>query len=326
MSMRTARQAIDLFSEYRPKEPHIHFIGGEPFLQYERMQKIVAYGCEKLGSNGARPVFHVTTNGTLLNQRRLVYCRQNDIELQFSLDGPREVNALGRSAASYALVMRNIDLLRRWPDYPVKVKAVITPENFRHLPQTLSYFRRMPFAEVDLSYQLDREWLPEDLSRLKQIVGKMEASIRKRKNEGGARMNGFRPQRASLSVFQCAAGKEGIAVTPTGDVYGCAMLFPWSRQAAERGTADQFRQFCLGQVATLTRKALTRRRKKVIQNPLLSGQYSRETEREKCRSCQYIWYCGICPGIILIHGINRASVPPFICQIRKTTCGAGRRS
>ncbi|MCR4507763.1 radical SAM protein [Pseudomonas sp. 32.2.56] len=63
----------------------IHFQGGEPFLQMESINEVCTNLTES--SNDVRYGFHVTTNGTILNNRAISIIQKHKIRVTVSLDG-----------------------------------------------------------------------------------------------------------------------------------------------------------------------------------------------------------------------------------------------
>jgi radical SAM protein with 4Fe4S-binding SPASM domain len=93
------------------------FSGGEPFLRFALMRRVVDY-IRAHPRRGDRPAYiSLQTNGTLLDEERVEWLRANEVIVGLSLDGnPRSHNesrpqVSGRE--SFSKVMRGIDLLQR---------------------------------------------------------------------------------------------------------------------------------------------------------------------------------------------------------------------
>jgi len=93
MEEKTAFQAVDWLIEQsrKVKKIHIGFFGGEPFLNFPLMQKIVDYGRKRFHEVDKKVEFHATTNGTLLDEKQINFIQDQDITVMISFDGPAEI-------------------------------------------------------------------------------------------------------------------------------------------------------------------------------------------------------------------------------------------
>ncbi|MFC1679843.1 radical SAM protein, partial [Elusimicrobiota bacterium] len=73
MTERTAFRAVDWLIEQsgKMKRVHLGFFGGEPFLNFPLMRKVVRYTLKKTRAAGKDVDFHATTNGTLLDEEKV---------------------------------------------------------------------------------------------------------------------------------------------------------------------------------------------------------------------------------------------------------------
>ena len=109
MSEETALRAVDFFIERSTavESPVIGFYGGEPFLEFGLIKKVVNY------VNTAYPDrncgFNLTTNLTLLNDEILDFVIKNNIHIMISIDGPEQIQNRNRvfetGKGSFAVVM-----------------------------------------------------------------------------------------------------------------------------------------------------------------------------------------------------------------------------
>lgn len=96
MSWDIAKKAIDFYYEHslEATTADINFYGGEPFLQFKLMKKIVQYSKEKF--SGKVLSFSVTSNTTLVNEEVLEFMEKNNFVFIVSLDGPKHINDSNR--------------------------------------------------------------------------------------------------------------------------------------------------------------------------------------------------------------------------------------
>ena len=94
MSEKTALKAVDFYIDIHKqkmehgiyKEPTISFYGGEPFLKFDLIKKVIEY-CK---SKNFKASFNMTTNGTIISDEMIDFIIANKIVLTFSLDGPED--------------------------------------------------------------------------------------------------------------------------------------------------------------------------------------------------------------------------------------------
>ncbi len=140
MSWETARKAIDHFFTLNDSAPFlalpnrkldIVFFGGEPLIERDLIRQVVAY------INSARRSHYqidlsATTNLTLLPDSLARFLIENNIGLDVSLDGPRQVHDLyrcdGADRGSFDTVYDNLARLRQLsPEYfATRVRAIVT--------------------------------------------------------------------------------------------------------------------------------------------------------------------------------------------------------
>lgn len=115
MDEQTALRAVDFIMSHSSdvEEITIGFYGGEPFLEYELIKKVVRYVKEVYPEKKVR--FNLTTNMTLVSDEIIDYITKNNIEIMISIDGPESVQDKYRVFASgqgsYAKVAKNVGKL-----------------------------------------------------------------------------------------------------------------------------------------------------------------------------------------------------------------------
>lgn len=134
MDEQTAFQAVDwlLRKSGDKKKIHVGFFGGEPFLNFPLMRKIVYYARKRCREEGKKVDFHATTNGTILDYEKINFIRDNEISVMVSIDGPREIHDAQRpfrnGNGSYDIIVDNCKkLLDVMPNTPAH--AVLMGDN-----------------------------------------------------------------------------------------------------------------------------------------------------------------------------------------------------
>ena len=96
MSWETAKEAVDyLYGHSMSSEDiYISFYGGEPLLMFRLIKEVVEYVKREYCQRTVH--FNLTTNGTLFTPEIVQYFIKNNIQIMFSLDGPKEVHDKNR--------------------------------------------------------------------------------------------------------------------------------------------------------------------------------------------------------------------------------------
>lgn len=154
MSLDTARRAIDFLAGASNGSCTVTFFGGEPLMELELLKEIVAYS---EAAYGRRVRFRMSTNGTLLRQSTIDFCRKHDVYFVLSLDGNKKQHDRTRSfaggAGSYETIIERLPQIFDFNPYTIAV-SVVVPETsadmaagvrnlfrrgFRYVLQTLDY-------------------------------------------------------------------------------------------------------------------------------------------------------------------------------------------
>jgi uncharacterized protein len=136
MNEEIAKKAIDFYIKHGSEMPRLAFgfYGGEPFLNFDLIKKLVPYIKQRI--RGKKYLFHITTNGTIMNDEIIQFITENDVSLMVSLDGPKEIHdsnrCFGSGKGSFDVVMKNIEKIKKVaPGYvkdKVRFSAVFTEE------------------------------------------------------------------------------------------------------------------------------------------------------------------------------------------------------
>ena len=118
MSEEVGRRAVDLaFRMSEAPSFAFEFSGGEPFLHFKLMQTLTEYILGHPDRGGRDVSLSAQTNGTLLDEERIRWARDNAVTIGVSIDGDPASHDVSRpqvnGKGSFAKVIRGIDLLQR---------------------------------------------------------------------------------------------------------------------------------------------------------------------------------------------------------------------
>ena len=121
MTSETARRTVEFFLDRNisgaETELNISFFGGEPFLELDRMEEVIAIARERRPNVYKTIKFAATTNGTVSGPRVERIVKETAMPLLVSLDGDHraaEHRPFVSGRGSYELVARNLPKLVEW--------------------------------------------------------------------------------------------------------------------------------------------------------------------------------------------------------------------
>lgn len=132
MSLKHIDKGIELMM--RSPNPHLtmEFQGGEPLLAFERVTYAIEKTKELSAKHNKTVTFVVCTNLAFISDSILDFCKQNDVLISTSLDGPAFIhdrNRRRRGNNSYELTVKGIALAREALGHD-RVSALMTASPF----------------------------------------------------------------------------------------------------------------------------------------------------------------------------------------------------
>ncbi len=92
MSKETAERSVDLAFQSTSPAITIEFQGGEPLVNFEVVQHIIAYAEEKNRTAGKTLEFTMVSNLALMTEERLAYLLDHRVQICTSIDGPKAIH------------------------------------------------------------------------------------------------------------------------------------------------------------------------------------------------------------------------------------------
>jgi uncharacterized protein len=143
MAWETLRAAMEFLAKRsgESKQIRLDFFGGEPLLAFDLIDRGVRHLKSILPPGGPAVAVTVTSNGTVLTDRILDFLLDNEVYLQFSIDGGRESHDRFRpfktsGRGSFDVILGNLQRIHdRDPEYfrtHLRIKGVLTTEQVDH--------------------------------------------------------------------------------------------------------------------------------------------------------------------------------------------------
>lgn len=221
----------------------ITFFGGEPTIQWD---EVIVPLTNYIRKNNFPIDLSMTTNGTLLNQERIQFLKNNDIKILLSIDGAPETQNFNRPAhngkKSFDLVYKNIPyILEAFPDTTFRgtIYAPTADKTF----ENYAFAAYLGFKNAFFIPDSRHPWTDEQLNNLHNeinkifasmsycfsnnqyplinfsLINKIFSSILERDIEI---FNHFNPTlKKSHSFMRCGLGTTSGSIGYDGNIYGC---------------------------------------------------------------------------------------------------------
>ncbi len=109
---------------------YIHFTGGEPFLQIDKIKKTINHIKQKrLIDNEIK--YSVYSNLTILNEKIINLLKENNIQIHSSIDGLKKENDIIRGENTFEKVINNIEKLRKQNIRVNSITTTLKNENYK---------------------------------------------------------------------------------------------------------------------------------------------------------------------------------------------------
>ncbi len=242
MEEKTAFRAVDWMIEQsgKMKKVHIGFFGGEPFLRFPLMKSIVEYAGEKVTEAGKTVDFHLTTNGTLLDDEKIAFIKEHNINAMISFDGTKELQDTQRPYAngegSYDCTVPKIKkLLEAVPETPghavivgdtdpLIVKEAMKKIGFKSIsvmPASRSLFTEDRTKAARDTVNVLQEMEKETKTWINLIRARDSQALKTLKDRGALYYGIMTLLHNSKKRHACGAGLGLVGVSYAGDVYLC---------------------------------------------------------------------------------------------------------
>jgi uncharacterized protein len=232
MPFTVACKAVDFgFDHSRTGHLTLSFFGGEPLMEIEAMEAIVPYAEKRAQERSLTLAFSISTNGTLLDERRLALLREHKFHIQVSIDGAAAAQNLGRPYAdgrpSHADVLANLQRLVS-ENLLEQIVAVIDPATVFWLRDSYQQLAAIGTRELYFSPNYLGDWTDAACTRFENALRELgDAYVDSFRQGQSLRLDPLYGKivshliRGTSSPRRCGFGAEEMAIAPSGTIYPC---------------------------------------------------------------------------------------------------------
>ncbi|MDP4175480.1 MAG: radical SAM protein [Bacteroidota bacterium] len=229
-----AFHAVEYGSNISPENCGIIFFGGEPLLKKELITSTIEFSKELKKKRGFRNHFKVTTNGLLLDEDFLEYCKSVNLMVALSIDGNKEAHNMHRKTRSgeftFNVIEPKINLLLKYQPY-ASFYMTVTPENVKYYSESFTYLIGKGAKYIIASLNYAGNWNEESLAELKKQYKQLAHTYEKLTIE--QRKFYFSPFEVKFSSHikndellceKCHLGMRQVSVAFDGKIYPCVQF------------------------------------------------------------------------------------------------------
>ena len=246
MSFEIAKKAVDFFLDNNlidTKYVILDFIGGEPLLEIELIDKIVDYYKLKTYLTDSRLFgkyrISIGTNGVLYNTdevQRFIRKNSKMVSIGMTIDGIKEKHDMQRvfpnGEGSYDIVEKNMKLLLK--QYPNTItKVTISHDDLPYLKDSIVHLWKMGLHEIPANVVFENAWTYGDDKLFENQLIELADYIIDNKlwNDYNVTLFsdnvGFKEIDKVMMTPVCGTGKM-FAVDSSGDIYSCVRFMDYS--------------------------------------------------------------------------------------------------
>jgi sulfatase maturation enzyme AslB (radical SAM superfamily) len=293
------------------KNYYLNFYGGEPLLSFDSIKKTISLLNSKNKELNKKPHFSITTNGSLLSEEVIQFLNTYKFSVELSFDGlAQEVH---RNKGSFEKIVSSIKELLKYTDMNLEVNSVFTPETVSYLSKSIQFIMDLNVPNIHFSLSTIKPWDRASLLKLeKELIKLRKIVLAHYERNGNNPVVNFIAEKRK-GIFSCSAGKDRLAITPEGGIWGC-YLFPDYFRGKEN--TPQFQKFYFG-----TLDDFIKNYKNIY--PLISSNYAQlsmdnfSTSSMKCFLCSDLENCEVCPINASFSGVPLGKIPNYTCEIRR---------
>ena len=209
-----------------------------------------------------------------------------------------------------------VPIIKRLLSYPsihLEINSVFTSKTVSLISQSIQLILDLGVSSVNCSLSIKQPWDKTSLLKLEKELTKLgKIVLSTYKKTGLIPVKNF-TEDSGTGFFYCAAGKDRLAISPKGHIWGC-VLFPDYFQGKEN--LSQYKKYHFGALTEFIKQ-----HEKIY--PRICANYAQltmenfSTPQTSCFLCPEVESCSICPINTAFSGSPLQIIPTYICEIQK---------
>lgn len=306
-----ALKTADFFFPFLDEGSFINFYGGEPLLAFDVMREVVSR-MERLSERTGKKVgFSITTNGSLVTDEILAFFDRHRFSVLLSFDGPAQND--GRRKGSRKMLESVLCRMLECPGVDLAVSSVFTQATLKYLEPAVSFFMSRGVPRIDFTFSTITAWEESDIVRLNEAMDSLRPRVLAHYRQTGKIPAVLFKKEYENKIFSCAAGKQRLALSPEGYLWGCCFFYDLARIEYDIPLKSRY---ALGDLDDFIHDP-----ERIFQTAL--EKYARLdmnyffTREGLCLNCPEIRECAACPAYEAYASSIVGMIPVHACRIRK---------
>lgn len=224
LDLKRLKKAIDAFIDTKPSDFNrpltISFMGGgEPLLAFDVVKPSVEYARQKASDRNLELHVRIITNGSLVDEAFMKFCKTHDVDVSVSFDVIEEVQ--NKQRGQYDTVAGNLTALSE-AGLSVQVNTTITPANVKQMQGMLqTIHERWPRVKAVMFEPISGRMGMND-EELEAFLDEYERNFMaclQLAEDYGMSLTSFAYLRTVFPLDRACPGE--LCVTSHGDITGC---------------------------------------------------------------------------------------------------------
>ncbi|NIM18102.1 MAG: radical SAM protein [Candidatus Aminicenantes bacterium] len=311
------KTAVDFFYPFLKQDVKVYigFYGGEPLLAYEQIKHTVRLVQEKNKTGNKKITFSVTTNGSLLTDKMLDFFNRSQFAVTLSYDGFAQ--DMGRKKGTLDQMIRLMKQIQDYPNIDFEINSVFTPQTIKTFSESLRFMIEPGGPEITFNLSTMEEWEPSHLETLKEELKRLtDFLVLYYKKTGKIPVKNFQVPVPGPGIFRCSAGKDHMAVTPEGNVWGCFLFHDYFKTRKDN---PQYQDYYFGTLTDFIANHKTRYPEILANYSDLRQNFFQVECKETnfCFLCQDVKSCMVCPVNAAYSTRSLGKISCRQCQLNK---------
>ena len=293
------------------EDHYLNFYGGEPLLSFRLIRQVVSFLKDNTKKHNQTGHYSLTTNGILLTDEIIQFLDEHKFSVELSFDGLAQ--DAGRQKGSGKKLVPIIKELLSQPNIDLEINSVFSPDTVGYLSDSIQYIMDFGTPDIRCSISTTESWNPAALKKLESEMSRLRESVVEHYyRKGNIPLINFRDTQRK-GIFHCAAGKDRLAISPDGGIWGC---FLFSDYFKGKENTPEYSKFFFGNLEDF------------IENqedvyPKVASNYAElrmenfRTSKTECFLCKEYKNCVVCPINAALSGASLGQIPDHICAIQK---------
>jgi len=232
VSFNEIKKIIDALPNNKP--PEFVFSGGEPTLEFNLIKETVKLIKEKY----PRPYILIQTNGILLDDNKLAYIKDNNINLEFGIDGQMITTLNHRLLTTQGNYQRTITIIKKSIKENIGVSCTMTvhPHEAIKMIENFEYLLSLGIKKIEITPAVFEKW---DQKSKEDYLNKYETIVHIMKNR--------RQEKILSTVYDRPLQSPQLDVILTGT----GMILPsWASLSFPRQVKEKYAYYVDGKIKT----------------------------------------------------------------------------